>query len=59
MNTGIQRSGATPFGAVDDHEPVRARELGKAQQRKDMTAIAIAHHVPYVAPGRRARTGRT
>ena len=23
--------------------------LGKAQQRKDMTAIAVAHHIPYVA----------
>jgi pyruvate ferredoxin oxidoreductase beta subunit len=48
MNTGIQRSGATPFGASTTTSPAGAASLGKAQQRKDMTAIAIAHHVPYV-----------
>jgi pyruvate ferredoxin oxidoreductase beta subunit len=49
MNTGIQRSGATPFGASTTTSAVGATALGKAQQRKDMTAIAVAHHVPYVA----------
>jgi pyruvate ferredoxin oxidoreductase beta subunit len=49
MNTGIQRSGATPFGASTTTSPSGLESLGKAQQRKDMTAIAIAHHVPYVA----------
>jgi pyruvate ferredoxin oxidoreductase beta subunit len=49
MNTGIQRSGATPFGANTTTSPAGVAALGKAQQRKDMTAIAIAHHVPYVA----------
>lgn len=49
MNTGVQRSGATPFGASTTTSPAGAVELGKAQQRKDMTAIAVAHHVPYVA----------
>src|SRR6266581_5695164 len=49
MNTGIQRSGATPFGANTTTSAVGAAALGKAQQRKDMTAIAVAHHVPYVA----------
>jgi pyruvate ferredoxin oxidoreductase beta subunit len=44
MNTGVQRSGATPFGASTTTSP-----LGKAQERKDMTAIAVAHHIPYVA----------
>ena len=49
MNTGIQRSGATPFGAGTTTTPVGEHSLGKAQQRKDLTAIAVAHHIPYVA----------
>jgi pyruvate ferredoxin oxidoreductase beta subunit len=49
MNTGVQRSGATPFAASTTTSPVGLESFGKAQQRKDMTAIAIAHHVPYVA----------
>jgi pyruvate ferredoxin oxidoreductase beta subunit len=49
MNTGVQRSGATPFGASTTTSPAGTAALGKAQQRKDMTAIAVAHHVPYVA----------
>jgi pyruvate ferredoxin oxidoreductase beta subunit len=49
MNTGIQRSGATPFGASTTTSPSGLESFGKAQRRKDMTAIAVAHHVPYVA----------
>jgi pyruvate ferredoxin oxidoreductase beta subunit len=49
MNTGVQRSGATPFGAGTTTSPVGAASLGKAQERKDLTAIAVAHHIPYVA----------
>ena len=49
MNTGIQRSGATPFGASTTTSPSGEVGLGKLQDRKDMTAIAVAHHVPYVA----------
>jgi pyruvate ferredoxin oxidoreductase beta subunit len=49
MNTGVQRSGATPLGANTTTSPSGTAALGKAQQRKDMTAIAVAHHVPYVA----------
>jgi len=49
MNTGVQRSGATPFGAGTTTSPVGDESFGKAQKRKDMTAIAIGHHVPYVA----------
>jgi len=49
MNTGVQRSGATPFGANTTTTPSGTESLGKAQQRKDLTAIAVAHHVPYVA----------
>jgi pyruvate ferredoxin oxidoreductase beta subunit len=51
MNTGVQRSGATPFGASTTPSPAGSASLGKAQQRKDMTAIAVAHHLPYVAQG--------
>jgi pyruvate ferredoxin oxidoreductase beta subunit len=49
MNTGIQRSGATPFGASTTTSPAGLESFGKAQQRKDVTAIAVAHHIPYVA----------
>jgi pyruvate ferredoxin oxidoreductase beta subunit len=49
MNTGVQRSGATPFGASTTTSPSGDASFGKAQQRKDMTAIAVAHHVPYAA----------
>jgi pyruvate ferredoxin oxidoreductase beta subunit len=48
MNTGIQRSGATPFGASTTTSPSGLDSFGKAQQRKDMTAVAVAHGVPYV-----------
>ncbi|HEV8463128.1 MAG TPA: thiamine pyrophosphate-dependent enzyme [Gaiellaceae bacterium] len=51
MNTGVQRSGATPFGASTTTSPAGLESWGKAQRRKDMTAIAVAHHVPYVAQG--------
>ena len=49
MNTGVQRSGATPFGATTTTSPAGLESFGKAQRRKDLTAIAVAHHVPYAA----------
>ena len=49
MNTGIQRSGATPLGAATTTTPVGSVIAGKQQQRKDLTRIMIAHHIPYVA----------
>ncbi len=49
MNTGIQRSGATPFAANTTTTPAGRESFGKAQRRKDMTAIAVAHGIPYVA----------
>jgi pyruvate ferredoxin oxidoreductase beta subunit len=49
MNTGIQRSSATPFAASTTTTPVGSRALGKVQSRKDLTAIAAAHRIPYVA----------
>ena len=51
MNTGIQRSGATPFAASTTTSPAGLESFGKAQRRKDMTAIAVAHGIPYVAQG--------
>jgi len=55
MNTGIQRSGATPYGADTTTSPVGSVSLGKMQQRKDLTAIAAAHHVPFVGQASGAR----
>lgn len=49
MNTGVQRSGATPFAASTTTAPAGLASFGKAQQRKDMTAIAVAHGIPYAA----------
>lgn len=49
MNTGIQRSSATPRFASTSTTPTGADSRGKTQERKDITAIAAAHHVAYVA----------
>lgn len=49
MNTGIQRSGATPFGADTTTCPAGTVVPGKLQQRKDLTKIMAAHGIPYVA----------
>jgi pyruvate ferredoxin oxidoreductase beta subunit len=49
MNTGIQRSGSTPYGAHTTTSPSGKLSFGKAQLKKDMPAIALAHRVPYVA----------
>ncbi len=49
MNTGIQRSGATSFGAWTTTSPVGEESVGKSQFRKDLTAIVAAHGIPYTA----------
>ena len=49
MNTGIQRSSATPFGAHTTTSPAGEVIPGKQQWRKDLTAIMAAHDIPYVA----------
>ena len=49
MNTGIQRSGATPFGAWTTTTPVGAEKSGKFEPKKDVPGIMVAHGVPYVA----------
>lgn len=49
MNTGIQRSGATPFMAATSTSPSGSKVPGKQRFRKDLTAIVAAHNVPYAA----------
>ena len=48
-NTGIQASGATPFGASTTTTPAGSQSLGSTQRKKDMLAIAMAHGVKYIA----------
>jgi len=49
MNTGIQRSSATPMGAHTSTAPAGTVKQGKEQNRKDLTKILVAHNIPYVA----------
>lgn len=49
MNTGIQRSSATPRFADTTTTPVGSVSNGKLQSRKDLSAIIADHNVPYVA----------
>ncbi len=49
MNTGIQRSSATPIGANTTTTPIGSESYGKTQSRKDLLSIVAAHHIPYAA----------
>ncbi|MBO4390400.1 MAG: pyruvate ferredoxin oxidoreductase [Lachnospiraceae bacterium] len=49
MNTGTQRSSATPMYADTTTTPVGKVSAGKPQYRKDLAAIIAEHNVPYVA----------
>jgi pyruvate ferredoxin oxidoreductase beta subunit len=49
MNTGIQRSSATPFGASTTTSPAGKHSKGQHTWKKNMPAIAAAHNIPYVA----------
>ncbi|UNQ72526.1 thiamine pyrophosphate-dependent enzyme [Infirmifilum sp. NZ] len=49
MNTGIQRSGATPKGAHTTTSPSGKVIPGKLERKKNLIEIAIAHGVPYAA----------
>ena len=49
MNTGIQRSGATGFGASTTTSPAGTVQQGKTEYPKDLTMIMAAHDIPYVA----------
>jgi len=49
MNTGLQRSSATPKFAEVTTAPVGSVMSGKAQHKKDLTEIIVGHGIPYVA----------
>jgi pyruvate ferredoxin oxidoreductase beta subunit len=49
MNTGIQRSSETPFGASTTTAPSGKKSIGQHTWKKNMPAIAAAHNIPYVA----------
>ncbi|MCX7786047.1 MAG: thiamine pyrophosphate-dependent enzyme, partial [candidate division WOR-3 bacterium] len=49
MNTGIQRSSATPYGAMTTTSPPGKRSIGQSTWKKNMPKIAAAHNIPYVA----------
>jgi pyruvate ferredoxin oxidoreductase beta subunit len=49
MNTGIQRSSSTPFGASTTTSPAGKVKMGQVTWKKNMPAIAAAHNIPYVA----------
>ena len=55
MNTGVQRSSATPMAASTSTSPSGKKSTGKIQWPKPLTEIMVAHEIPYVAntiPGR-------
>ncbi len=49
MNTGGQRSGATPYGADTETEPAGKESFGKVRQRKDLMEIINGHGLKYLA----------
>jgi len=49
MNTGIQRSSSTPYGAATTTSPAGKKSIGQSTWKKNMAEIAVAHGAPYVA----------
>jgi pyruvate ferredoxin oxidoreductase beta subunit len=49
MNTGIQRSSSTPYGAMTTTSPPGKKSIGQSTWKKNMPAIVAAHGIPYVA----------
>jgi pyruvate ferredoxin oxidoreductase beta subunit len=49
MNTGIQRSSATPFGASTTTSPAGKFSIGQTTTKKNLPMIVAAHNIPYVA----------
>jgi pyruvate/2-oxoacid:ferredoxin oxidoreductase beta subunit len=49
MNTGIQRSSATPYGAATSTTPAGAVSQGKTTAKKDLPMVMSMHDIPYVA----------
>ena len=49
MNTGVQRSSSTPYGATTTTSPAGKASIGQFSWKKNLPAIAAAHNIPYVA----------
>ena len=49
MNTGVQRSGLTPFDTNTTTSPAGSKSVGNLRPKKPMPEIAAAHGIPYVA----------
>ena len=49
MNTGVQRSSSTPFGARTTTSPAGKKIAGQFSWKKNLPEIAVAHRIPYVA----------
>ncbi len=49
MNTGVQRSSSTPYGAMTTTSPPGKKSIGQTTKKKNVPAIAVAHNIPYVA----------
>lgn len=49
MNTGVQRSSATPLGASTTTAPAGKVHQGKEEFQKDFVKVCVAHNIPYVA----------
>lgn len=49
MNTGIQRSGLTPFDTNTTTSPIGIQSSGNIRPKKPLPEIAVAHGIPYVA----------
>ncbi|OAQ21629.1 pyruvate synthase subunit PorB [Thermosulfurimonas dismutans] len=49
MNTGVQRSSCTPYGAMTTTSPPGEKSFGQMTWKKNVPAIAAAHGIPYVA----------
>ena len=49
MNTGIQRSSCTPYGASTTTSPSGKKSIGQTTWKKNMMDIVAAHDIPYLA----------
>jgi len=49
MNTGNQRSSATPYGAATETTPDGKESFGKVEMRKNLMEIVAAHRIKYAA----------
>lgn len=49
MNTGVQRSSCTPYGAMTTTSPPGSKSFGQVTWKKNVPAIAVTHNIPYVA----------